>query len=161
MDTESIWTQRDPEPFLDENGELIPPSETVSVLSINFDSVTSNPDKSRADEIMLLTVKNKKQPPKSREKKPPGIGLPGGGVESKESLKHAADRESDGEAGYKLLKIYGEVFTDHRTHINNVVRIFLAEPSDLQTSIRESDEVDPNWKNWVSLRSGNTAQKSC
>ena len=47
--------------FLEENVSIVnQPILTISAIALDFDFVTSNPSKSRADEIRVLLVKNKK-----------------------------------------------------------------------------------------------------
>src|SRR3989338_9677486 len=86
-------------------------TKTVMAIAFDFDYVTNSPDKSRADEIRILTIKNKKQPNKSKEKKPPGVGCPAGGVESGEDLICAVIRETLGESGYGTgAKLITEIY---------------------------------------------------
>src|SRR3989344_1388204 len=95
---------------------------TVSAIALNFDSVTSDPSGSRADEIRVLLVKNKMPSRKAPEGKPGGFGLPTGQVEGgafpdeivdgtpRESLGHAVERETEHETGYAVKKIIGKAF---------------------------------------------------
>ena len=53
-------------------------TQTVLAIALDFDLVTNDPMKSRADEIKLLTIKNRKQAKKNKEKQPPGVGCPAG-----------------------------------------------------------------------------------
>ncbi len=150
----------DDQQYLDEEiTDDSPYSESVSAIAFDFDQVTGAPDKSRADEIRLLSVKNKKQPKNSKEKKPPGRGWPTGGVEGgfyasgRESFEQAVRRETLGESGYTVTNVLGELFCEPRHHIRNNVRVFLAEAdSTYVVPVRERDEVDANYDNWVTLR---------
>ena len=85
-----------------------PPIFTVSAIAFDFDFVTSDPSKSRADEIRALLVKNKKPPRRSKEGKPPGRGLPTGQLESKEDMVQALKRETRDESGCSIRKVNGK-----------------------------------------------------
>ena len=130
-----------------------PFSESVSAIAIDFDRVTNDPDKSRADEIRVLTIKNKKQPKHSKERKPPGIAVPTGGEESGETLIRAVVRETVGESGYTAGKVFGELFCEHKNHVRNNVHVFLVEAdSTYVVPVKERDEVDQSYDNWITLR---------
>ena len=134
-------------------------SQTASTIALDFDYTTTAPEKSRADEIRILTIKNKKPPKGSKEQKPPGIGFPTGGYEgwdgngSGETGESASKRETVGESGYSVQRVLGKLFPQHRNHIKNTVNMFLAEvDSSYVVKVRESDEVDVNYNNWITLR---------
>ena len=103
------------EQFLEENATIVhQPIFTASVVALDFDLVTSAPSKSRADEIKVLLVKNKKPPKKSKEGKPPGIGVPTGQFESKETALSAAEREMEDETGCLMRRVVGKLFIVHK-----------------------------------------------
>src|SRR3990167_11124717 len=88
---------------------------TISTIAFDFDFVTSDPSRSRADEIKVLLVKNKKPSRKSKEGKPGGFGLPTGQVESREAILHAVERETEDESGCSVKKIIGKLFVIKKT----------------------------------------------
>src|SRR3990167_10431046 len=106
---------------------------TISTIAFDFDLVTSDPSRSRADEIKVLLVKNKKPPKKSKEGKPPGIGVPTGQFESKETALSAAEREMEDETGCLMRRVVGKLFIVHKrlridgNIVPNEIHIFLVE----------------------------------
>ena len=129
-------------------------SQSVLGIAIDFDHVTTDPTKSRADEVRLLTINNKKQPKNSKDRKPQGVGCPTGGVESGENHKDAVLRETLDESGYGAGgKVLGEIYYEHIHRISNTVHVFLLEVDSLYVVLpRERDEVDITWDNWITLR---------
>lgn len=131
---------------------------TASVISFDFDFITSDPTKSRADEIKVLLVKNKKPPKRSKEGKPPGIGVPTGQFESKETAPSAAEREMEDETGCVMRKIIGKLFVVHKlvkvdgNPAPNEIHVFLVEASEAINKVKEIDEIDASFEPWVPLR---------
>lgn len=131
---------------------------TVSAIAFDFDLVTSDPSKSRADEIRVLVPKNKKPSRKSKEGKPGGFGLPTGQVESKEAILHAVERETEDETGCSVKRIVGKLFViNKRLRIDgeavpNEIHVFLVEASEPLRRVREVDEIDSSVEPWISLR---------
>jgi len=147
------------EQFLEENATIVhQPIFTASVVALDFDLVTSDPSKSRADEIKVLLVKNKKPPKKSKEGKPPGIGVPTGQFESKETALSAAEREMEDETGCLMRRVVGKLFIVHKrlridgNIVPNEIHIFLVEASEPIRKVRETDEIDASFEPWVPLR---------
>jgi len=109
------------------------PILTVSAIAFDFDFTTSNPSRSRADEIKVLLVKNKKPPKRSKEGKPPGIGIPTGQFESKEAALSAAERELEDETGCQMRRSVGKLFVMHKRlkidgdFVSNEIHVFLVE----------------------------------
>ncbi len=143
-----------------ENDEGVKTTHTIMAIAIDFDQVTSDPGKSRANEIRFLTVKNLKPSRKSKEQKPGGVGCVAGGVEggfgeskTAETLEHAALREVADESGYRVVKQFGELFQEEKRQVRNIIHVHLVEvDSGYVGKVRETDEVDRNWDNWISLR---------
>lgn len=131
---------------------------TVSAVAFDFDYTTSDPSKSRADEIKVLLVKNKKPSRKSKEGKPGGFGLPTGQLESKESMTHAVERETEDESGCSVKRVIGKLFVVNKRlkidgeTVPNEIHIFLVEASEAIGRIREVDEIDAFFEPWVPLR---------
>jgi len=125
---------------------------SVSAIAFDFDFVTSDPSKSRADEIRVLLIKNNKPTRKSKEGKPGGIGLPTGQLESKEAMLDALKRETRNESGYPVKTVVGKLFVVSKPHVNNEIHVFLVETQDNQEGVRERDEIDVGFEPWVSLR---------
>ena len=131
---------------------------TVSALAFDFDFTTTDPSKSRADEIKVLLIKNKKPPRNSKEGKPGGVGLPTGQLESKESMLHAVKRETEDESGCSITKIVGKLFVINKrlqidgNPVPNEIHVFLVEASDSLRKVREIDEIDSSFEPWVPLR---------
>lgn len=131
---------------------------TISAIAFDFDFVTSDPSKSRADEIRVLLVKNKKPPRKSKESKPGGFGLPTGQLESKEAMLHAVGRETRDESGCSVRKIVGKLFVVNKrleidgNPVPNEIHVFLVEASEPLSRIREVDEIDSSFEPWTPLR---------
>lgn len=131
---------------------------TVSAVAFDFDFVTSDPSKSRADEIRVLLVKNKKPSRKSKEGKPGGFGLPTGQLESKENMIKALERETRDESGCLVRKVIGKLLMiNKRLMINgdpipNEIHIFLVEASEPLSRIREVDEIDGSVDPWMTLQ---------
>ena len=151
--------------------EKAPTIFTISAIAFDFDFVSSDPSKSRADEIKVLLVKNKKPPRNSNEGKPGGRGLPTGQLESKEDMLQALKRETRDESGCTVKKIVGKLFVVKKTlkipkkenpeklpsHLNydaipNEIHVFLVEASEAMSRIREVDEIDGSVEPWVPLR---------
>lgn len=150
-------TQQDQ--LLKENNSVAKqPILTISAVAFDFDYVTSDPSKSRADEIKVLTVKNKKPPRNSNEGKPGGRGLPTGQLESKEDMLQALKRETRDESGCVVKKIIGKLFVvNKRLKIDeevvpNEIHLFLVEASETIVRIREVEEIDGSAEPWISLR---------
>lgn len=131
---------------------------TVSAIALDFDYTTSDPSKSRADEIKVLVIKNKKPSKKSKEGKPGGRGLPTGQVDQNEDIKSALAREVWQESGYKVKKFVGELFVVNKLLrieeevVPNDIHIFLVEIHDLGGKVTETDEIDASIDPWTSLR---------
>ncbi len=131
---------------------------TVSAVAFDFYFVTSDPSKSRANEIKVLLPKNKKPPRNSKEGKPGGFGLPTGQLESKESMTKALERETRDETGCSVTKIVGKLFVvNKRIEIDgepapNEIHVFLVEASEPLRKVREVDEIDASVEPWTSLR---------
>lgn len=131
---------------------------TVSTIALDFDFVTSGPPKSRADEIRILLVKNKKPSRKSKEGKPGGFGLPTGQLESKESMLMAVKRETEDESGCSVKKIIGKLFVVNKNltvdgkPVPNEIHVFLVEASDVLSRVREIEEIDGSVEPWILLR---------
>lgn len=123
------------------------------------------------DEPRVLLVKNKKPPRKSMEGKPGGVGLPTGQLESKETMLHAVERETEDESGCSVSEIIGKLFVVKKTlkvfrknnpenlpsHLNydlvpNEIHVFLVEATDSLGKVREIDEIDSSFEPWVPLR---------
>lgn len=145
--------------FLEENAEVaVKPIFTVSAIALDFDFVTNDPDKSRADEIRVLVVKNKKPPRKSKEGKPGGFGIPTGQIESKEAMLHAVERETEDESGCSVRKIIGKLFVINKrikiddNPVPNEIHVFLVEASEPLRKVREADEIDGSVEPWTPLR---------
>src|SRR3989344_6354959 len=158
--------------FLEENVSIVnQPILTISAIALDFDFVTSNPSRSRADEIKVLLVKNKKPSRKSKEGKPGGFGLPTGQVESREAILHAVERETEDESGCSVKKIIGKLFVIKKTlkipgkenpenlpnHLNyesvpNEIHVFLVEASEPLRRIREADKIAGSVEPWKPLR---------
>ena len=144
-----------PDPFFDPNDKTI---RTVSAVAFDFDFVTSDPSKSRADEIRILVPKNKKPSRNSKERKPGGFGLPTGQLESQEAMLHAVERETEDETGCPVRKIVGKFFVVQRKlriddkFVPNEINVYLIEASGVMHRVRESDEIDPSVDPWISLR---------
>ena len=145
--------------FLEENVSIVNhPILTISAIALDFDFVTSNPSKSRADEIRILLVKNKKPPRKSKEGKPGGFGLPTGQLESKENMLEAVKRETRDESGCSVKRIIGKLFVVNKrlviddSPVPNEIHVFLIEASEPLSRIREIDEIDGSIEPWVPLR---------
>ena len=145
--------------FLEENTSIIhPPIFTISAIAFDFDFTTSDPSKSRADEIKVLVVKNKKPPRNSKEGKPGGFGLPTGQLESKEDMIQALKRETHDESGCSVNKVIGKLFVVNKRFkaddgfIPNEIHVFLIEASEPLGRIREIDEIDGSIEPWISLR---------
>ncbi len=154
------------------HGEEAPkPILTISAIAFDFDFVTFDQSKSRADEIRVLFPKNKKPPRNSKEGKPGGFGLPTGQLESKESMLRAVERETRDETGCSVKRIIGKIFVVNKllkipretnpenlpNHLNydivpNEIHIFLVEASDVLSKVREVDEIDGSVEPWTSLR---------
>lgn len=134
------------------------PILTISAIAFDFDFITSDPLKSRADEIKVLLVKNKKPHKKSKEGKPGGYGLPTGQIESKESMFRAVERETQDESGCSVKKIIGKLFvvnkilTIDENPVPNEIHVFLVEASDVLNKVREVEEIDGSVEPWISLR---------
>ncbi|GEM_PF-6343726 len=130
---------------------------TISAIAFDFDFVTSDPSKSRANEIRVLVPKNKKPPKKSKEGKPGGFGLPTGQLESKETMLRAIVRETEDETGCVVKKIIGKLFVvNKRLRIEdelvpNEIHVFLIEASDVLHKVREVDEIDSSVEPWTPL----------
>lgn len=131
---------------------------TISAIAFDFDYTTHDPSKSRADEIKVLLVKNKKPSRKSKEGKPGGFGLPTGQVESKEAMLHAVERETEDESGCSVKRVIGKLFiinkrlTIGEEIVPNEIHVFLVEASEPLRRIREADEIDGSVEPWKSLR---------
>lgn len=131
---------------------------TISAIAFDFDFVASDPTRSRADEIKVLVVKNKKPSRKSKEGKPGGFGLPTGQVESKEAMPHAVERETEHESGCSVRKIVGKLGITHkRVAVNeeiipNEIHLFLVEASEVLSRVKEVEEIDASVDPWKSLR---------
>lgn len=131
---------------------------TISAIALDFDFVTSDSSKSRADEIKVLLVKNKKPPRKSKEGKPGGCGLPTGQFESKEVALHAVKRETEEETGCLVKKVIGKLFVIHKmlkidgNPVPNDIHVFLIEASEPIRRVTETNEIDPSFEPWISLR---------
>lgn len=150
---------RQSDQFLEENGGIaIQPILTASAVAIDFDFTTSDPSKSRADEIRVLLVKNKKPPRKSKEGKPGGVGLPTGQFESKESASKAVERETEDETGCLVEGFIGKLFVvNKRLKIDgeivpNEIHVFLVRASEVLYKVRETDEIDGSVEPWTPLR---------
>jgi len=134
------------------------PILTVSAIAFDFDFTTSNPSRSRADEIKVLLVKNKKPPKRSKEGKPPGIGIQTGQFESKEAALSAAERELEDETGCQMRRSVGKLFVMHKRlkidgdFVSNEIHVFLVEASEPLRKVREVDEIDASFEPWVPLR---------
>jgi len=121
---------------------------TVSVIAFNFD----------LDEIRVLLVKNKKQPRKSKERKPPGYGLPTGQLDQNEKMDHAFERETEQESGYKVTRVVGKLFLVNKIlrtddgFIPNEIHVFLVETNDCPMKVVEIDEIDASVDPWIPLR---------
>ena len=99
------------EQFLEENTR--PAHQTIftiSAIALDFDYVSSDPSKSRANEIKVLLVRNKKPARNSKEGKPGGSGLPTGQLESHEGMLEALKRETRDESGCSIKKTIGKLF---------------------------------------------------
>lgn len=143
---------------------LIPPVPkdptifTVSTIAFNFDFTTSNSSQSRADEIRVLLVKNKKPPRRSKERKPPGYGLPTGQLDQDEKMDHAFERETCQESGYSVTKVVGKLFVVHKRLriegeiVPNEIHVFLVKTNDYPVKVVEVDEIDASVEPWISLR---------
>ncbi len=146
------------EQFLEDKDVVHSQILTVSAIAFDFDFVTSDPSKSRADEIKVLIPKNKKPPKRSKEGKPGGFGLPTGQLESKEMMLHAVERETEDETGCSVTKIIGKLFVvNKRLEIDgkpvpNEIHIFLVEASDVLNKVSEVDEIDASVEPWITLR---------
>ncbi len=148
--------------FLGPDDPLFDPTNktifTVSAIAFDFDLVTSDPSKSRADEIKILLPKNKKPPKRSKEGKPPGFGLPTGQLESKEAMLHALKRETEDETGCSVTKIIGKLFVVNKhlkidgNSVPNEIHVFLVEASDTLHKVREVEEIDASAEPWILLR---------
>jgi ADP-ribose pyrophosphatase YjhB (NUDIX family) len=145
--------------FLEENASPANPMiMTISAIALDFDFVTSDPSKSRADEIKLLLVRNKKPPRNSKEGKPGGSGLPTGQLESKEHMLEAVKRETRDESGCSVKKIVAKLFVVHKrlmidgNTVPNEIHVYLVEASEPLSRIREVDEIDGTVEPWVPLR---------
>lgn len=131
---------------------------TASAIAFDFDYVTDDPLKSRADEIRVLLVKNKKPPKNSKEGKPPGIGVPTGQFESKEAALSAAKRELEDETGCLMRRAVGKLFVVHKRlredggFTPNEIHVFLVEASEPMRKVREVEEIDASFEPWVPLR---------
>ena len=131
---------------------------TISAIAFDFDFVTSDTSKSRADEIRVLLVKNKKPPKRSKEGKPGGIGLPTGQLESKEGMLDALKRETRDESGCLVKRIVGKFFVINKLvevdgePVPNEIHIFLIEASEPINKVREVDEIDGSVEPWITLR---------
>ena len=154
---------RQSDQFLEEKSaayeeEAPKPIITISAISFDFDLVTTDTSKSRADEIKVLLVKNKKPPRKSKEGKPAGFGLPTGQLESKEGMLEALKRETRDESGCSVKKIVGKVFVINKRILvdgnptPNEIHVFLIEASESLSRIREVDEIDGSVEPWIPLR---------
>jgi hypothetical protein len=148
-----------PSQFFEENiNTAIKPILTISAVALDFDFVTSDPSKSRADEIKVLIVKNKKPRRNSKEGKPGGFGLPTGQLESKEAMLHAVERETEDESGCSVKRIVGKMFVINKllkiddNPVPNEIHVFLIEASEAMNRIREIDEIDGSVEPWVPLR---------
>ena len=147
------------EQFLEENTR--PAHQTIftiSAIALDFDYVSSDPSKSRANEIKVLLVRNKKPARNSKEGKPGGSGLPTGQLESHEGMLEALKRETRDESGCSIKKTIGKLFVIHKMlKINdnpapNEIHVFLVEASEPLNRIRETDEIDGTVEPWVPLR---------
>ena len=148
--------------FLGPDDPLFDPTNktifTVSAIAFDFDFVTSDPSKSRADEIKILLPKNKKPPKRSKEGKPPGFGLPTGQLESKEAMLHALKRETEDETGCQVTKIIGKLFVVNKhlkidgNSVPNEIHVFLVEASDTLHKVREVEEIDASAEPWIPIR---------
>ncbi len=150
---------RQSDQFFEENAKIsVKPILTISAIAFDFDFVTSDPSKSRADEIKVLLVKNKKPPRKSKEGKPGGFGLPTGQLESKEAMLHAVGRETEDESGCSVSKIVGKLFVINKhltidgNPVPNEIHVFLVEASEPLSRMREVDEIDGSVEPWTPLR---------
>ncbi|MDP3763477.1 MAG: NUDIX hydrolase, partial [bacterium] len=144
-----------PDPLFDPTNKTI---FTISAIAFDFDFTTSDPSKSRADEIRILVPKNKKPPKKSKEGKPGGFGLPTGQLESNEAMLHAVERETEDETGCSVTKIIGKLFVVHKRVtkdgeiVPNEIHVFLVEASEPLRRVREIDEIDASVDPWITLR---------
>lgn len=143
-----------PDPLFDQTNKTI---LTISAIAFDFDFVTSDPSKSRADEIRVLIVKNKKPPRKSKESKPGGFGLPTGQLESGESMDHALARETEHETGCRAGKIAKLFVVNKHLMIDgnpvlNEIHVFLTAASYVFYKVREIDEIDNSVDPWITLR---------
>jgi ADP-ribose pyrophosphatase YjhB (NUDIX family) len=152
-------TTPETEQFLEENATVVhQPIFTISAIALDFDFVTSDPAKSRADEIRVLIVKNKKPPKKSKEGKPGGFGIPTGQLESKENMLEAVKRETRDESGCSVKKIIAKLFVIHKrltidgNPVPNEIHVFLVEASDVLSRVREVEEIDSSVEPWIPLR---------
>ena len=149
---------QNPDQFFEETTVAIQPIHTVSAIAFDFDFATSDPSKSRADEIKILLVKNKKPPRNSNEGKPGGRGLPTGQLESKEDMLQALKRETRDESGCTVKKIVGKLFVVNKRLkikdelVPNEIHVFLIEASEAISRIREVDEIDGSVEPWVPIR---------
>ncbi|MBI2062349.1 MAG: NUDIX domain-containing protein [Candidatus Yanofskybacteria bacterium] len=131
---------------------------TVSAIAFDFDFTTSDPSRSRADEIRVLLIKNRKPSRKSKEGKPGGFGLPTGQLESREAMLHAVKRETEDESGCSVKKIVGKLFVIKKQikidgqPIPNEIHVFLIEASESMRRVKESDEIDGSVDPWIPLR---------
>lgn len=137
--------------------EALKPILTISAIAFDFDFVTSDPSKSKADEIRVLLVKNRKPSRKSKEGKPGGFGLPTGQLESKEAMTHAVKRETEDESGCSVKKIIGKLFVINKQIrvggqlTPNEIHVFLIEASESMRRVKESDEIDSTVDPWIPL----------
>lgn len=136
--------------------ELEPVTLSVSALALNFDFTTSDPNLSRADEIRVPFIQNKKPSRKSGEGKPGGRGFPTGQVDQGESLERALERETRQESGYSIRQVVGKLFIVNKVvgeeRIKNDMHIFLVDLHDLAEKVTETEEIDASVEPWISLR---------
>lgn len=140
---------------MDDQNEIVSPEKlilSVSAIAFNFDFVTSDPDKSRADEIKVLLPKNRKPTKGSKEGKPPAFGLPTGQLESKEDMINALKRETRDETGYPVKQIVGKAFIVYKPWVPNEIHVFIVENSDYPVGVKEREEIDHTIDPWHSLK---------
>lgn len=125
---------------------------SVSAISLNFDYVSSDPDKKRSEEIRVLLPRNKKPPKGSEERKPAGFGNPTGQVDQNETKTRAVERETEAETGYSVRQIIGEAFIVEKPWVPNIIHVFIIESRDFPGPVKEKDEIDFTIDPWHTLK---------
>ncbi len=144
--------------FLEDKGITRKLILSVSAVALDFDFTTSDPSKSRADEIRVLLVKNNKPTRKSKEGKPGGFGLPTGQFESLEPALSALVRETEEETGCLVEEIVGKLFVVNKrlmidgNPVPNEIHVFLIKASEPLNKVTEINEIDGSVEPWTPLR---------